>query len=117
MNYNFNCTGIKNVIWVVRLVRTHELQQNHGQLFPGYGVRVRLVRTYELQHVVCEPYHSTVGCASYAPTNYNNQIIKDSNLDYGCAPYAPTNYNGDNVTSVTGFNGAPRAHQRITTTA
>ena len=58
----------------------------------------------------------SAGCASCAPTNYNNQIIENSNLDYGCASCAPTNYNGDYIAEPgSGNYGALRAHQRITT--
>ena len=39
---------------------------------------VRFVRTHELQHVVCEPYHSTVGCASCTPMNYNYEQFMET---------------------------------------
>ena len=94
---NYNYEQFMETFYPERVcfVRTHELQPYTGLILNLYIGKVRLVRTHELQHVVYEPYHSTVGCASCAPMNYNS-----CSHTVPCLKCPP---------------GALRAHQRITT--
>ena len=116
---NYNYEQFMETFYPERVcfVRTHELQPYTGLILNLYIGKVRLVRTHELQHVVYEPYHSTVGCASCAPMNYNSCSHTVPCLK--CPPGALRAH--QRITTIkssktaTLITGVPRAHQRITT--
>ena len=55
------------------------------------------------------------GCALRAPTNYNQKQVGNTSASARCASRAPPNYNNTGTVTETPVTGAPRAHQRITT--